>query len=107
MQELGKPSFWDPPADATEEQIREYEEYVAKMLVPDESITTWVDISGDPIERKWRAIGRHVTQISMDSGFMVFGEEGWKQHWSREAYILRESRVPTTLPETDLFAGLA
>ena len=23
------------------------------MLVPDETITTWVDISGDPLDRKW------------------------------------------------------
>jgi hypothetical protein len=106
MKEAGKPSFWDPPEDATPEQIAEQEAFIAKMLVPDERVTTWVDISGDPIERKWRAIQRHVTQIAMDNGFMVFGEEGWKQHWSKEAFILRESRVDTTKPEADLFAGL-
>jgi LmbE family N-acetylglucosaminyl deacetylase len=102
----GQPSFWDPPADATPEQIKEQEEFIAKMLVPDDQITTWIDISGDPIDRKWRAIQRHVTQISMDSGFMVFGEEGWKEHWAKEAYILRESTVDTAKPEDDLFAGL-
>ena len=106
MQESGKPSFWDPPADATPEQVKEQEEFIARMLVPDDQITTWIDISGDPIDRKWRAIQRHVTQISMDSGFMVFGEEGWKEHWAREAYILRESTVDTAKPEDDLFAGL-
>ena len=106
MKQAGKPSFWEPPEDATEEQRREFEEFAAKMLVPDETITTWVDISGDPIDRKWRAIQRHVTQIAMDSGFMVFGEEGWKEHWAQEAFILRESRVDTKKPETDLFAGL-
>jgi N-acetyl-1-D-myo-inositol-2-amino-2-deoxy-alpha-D-glucopyranoside deacetylase len=106
MKETGKPSFWDPPEDATEEQRKEHEAFIAKMLVPDESITTWIDISGDPIERKWRAIQRHVTQIAMDNGFMVFGEEGWKEHWAREAYILRESRIESGIPETDLFAGL-
>jgi LmbE family N-acetylglucosaminyl deacetylase len=107
MKELGKPSFWDPPEDATEEQLREHAEYTAKMLVPDESVTTWIDISGDPIDRKWRAIQRHVTQIAMDSGFMALGEEGWKRHWAKEAFILGESRVETAIPETDLFAGLA
>ncbi len=107
MKTAGKPSFWDPPEEATEEQRREHEEFIAKMLVPDEKITTWVDISGDPIERKWRAIQRHVTQIAMDSGFMVFGEEGWKEHWSKEAFILRESRVESAIPEDDLFAGLS
>jgi N-acetyl-1-D-myo-inositol-2-amino-2-deoxy-alpha-D-glucopyranoside deacetylase len=106
MKESGKPSFWDPPEDATPEQIAEQEAFVAKMLVPDESITTWVDISGDPIDRKWRAIQRHATQIAMDSGFMVFGEEGWKEHWAKESFILRESTVETEKPEDDLFAGL-
>jgi LmbE family N-acetylglucosaminyl deacetylase len=103
----GKPSFWDPPADATDEQIREHAEFAAKLLVPDESITTWVDVSGDPLSRKWRAINRHVTQMAPDSGFLTLAEDGWQRHWSKEAFILRESRVPTTTPETDLFAGLA
>jgi LmbE family N-acetylglucosaminyl deacetylase len=103
----GQPSFWEPPTDATPEQVREFEEFAAKLLVPDESITTWVDVSGDPIDRKWRAIQRHVSQIAMNNGLMTLGEEGWKQHWSREAFILRESRLPEkTTPETDLFAGL-
>ena len=106
MKESGKPSFWDPPEDATPEQIAEHRAFMAKMLVPDESITTWVDISGDPIDRKWRAIQRHATQIAIDSGFMVFGEAGWKEHWAKEAFILRESTVETDKPEDDLFAGL-
>ena len=107
MKQAGKPSFWDPPEDATPEQIAEQEALMAKMLVPDEQITTWVDIGGDPIDRKWRAIQRHVTQIAMDSGFMVFGEEGWKEHWAKEAFILRESTVETDKPEDDLFAGIS
>jgi LmbE family N-acetylglucosaminyl deacetylase len=106
MREAGKPSFWDPPADATPEQLAEHRAFMEKMLVPDESITTWVDISGDPIDRKWRAIQRHVTQIAVDSGFMVFGEAGWKAHWAREAFIRRASRVPVPDEEADLFEGL-
>ena len=57
-------SFWSPPDDATPEQIAEFEEYAAKMLVPDELITTWVDVSGAPLKAKWDAIHEHVTQIS-------------------------------------------
>ena len=57
-------------------------------------------------DRKWAAIHEHVTQISPDSPFMVFGQDGWREHWAKEAYILRESRVETSLPETDLFAGI-
>ena len=62
MQELGLESFWLPPKDATPEQLAEFEAYMAKMLVPDEAITTRVDIS-DVVERKWDALHEHVTQI--------------------------------------------
>jgi N-acetyl-1-D-myo-inositol-2-amino-2-deoxy-alpha-D-glucopyranoside deacetylase len=102
----GKPSFWSPPEDATPEQLAEFEAYMAKMLVPDESITTWIDISGDPLQRKWDAIHEHRTQISDESTFMLFGLDGWREQWSKEAFILRESAVETSVPEDDLFAGL-
>jgi LmbE family N-acetylglucosaminyl deacetylase len=106
LEALGKPSFWSPPQDASEEQLAEFEAYMTRMLVDDDRITAWIDISGDPIERKWRAIHQHVTQMSDESTFMLFGLDGWREAWSREAFILRESTVPTQLPETDLFAGL-
>ena len=104
--ELGVESFWLPPKDATPEQLGEFEAMMAKMLVPDEAITTWVDIS-DTIDLKWEAVRRHVTQISDESPFMKFGLDGWREFWAKETYILRESRVETTFPETDLFAGIS
>ena len=107
LKELGQRSMWEPPEDATPEQVAEFEVYAARMLVPDETITTWLDISGAPVEAKWAAIHEHVTQISDQSPFMLLGLDGWRQGWAKEAYILRESRIPTTLPETDLFAGIA
>ena len=106
LTELGAESFWLPPKDATPEQLAEFEERMAKMLVPDESITTWIDI-GDVLELKWEAIQKHVTQINMDFPFMKFGLDGWRKFWGRESYILRESRVETTVPESDLFAGIS
>jgi LmbE family N-acetylglucosaminyl deacetylase len=106
MKAAGQESFWDIPDDLPPAERAEREAFMAKMLVPDEAITTWVDISGDPMDRKWRAIQRHVTQIAMDSGFMAMGEEGWKSAWTKEAFVLRESRIPTTPPEDDLFAGI-
>ena len=36
LRELGQRSFWEPPEDATPEQIAEFEAFAAKMLVPDE-----------------------------------------------------------------------
>jgi LmbE family N-acetylglucosaminyl deacetylase len=106
LRESGQRSFWEPPEDATPEQIAEFEAYSAKMLVPDESITTWIDIEGAPLEAKWAAIHEHVTQISNDNPFMLLGLDGWRDGWGREAFILRESRIESALPETDLFAGI-
>jgi mycothiol S-conjugate amidase len=106
LREAGQRSFWEPPEDATPEQLAEFEAYSAKMLVPDESITTWVDVAGAPLEAKWAAIHEHVTQISDDSPFMLLGLDGWRDGWGSEAYILRESRIESALPETDLFAGI-
>jgi N-acetyl-1-D-myo-inositol-2-amino-2-deoxy-alpha-D-glucopyranoside deacetylase len=107
MEDLGEESFWTPPKDATPEQLAEWEDYQAKMLVPDESITTWVDVSGEPLDRKWAALREHATQIAFENPFFRFGIEGWREWWSREAFILRESAVETRLPEEDLFAGVA
>lgn len=106
MAERGERSPWMPPKDATPEQLAEYEAWMAKMLVPDESITTRVDV-GPYVEAKWNAIGKHLTQMGTDSPILSLGLDGWRRHWSTETLILLESRVPAALPETDLFAGLA
>ncbi|TFG67657.1 MAG: N-acetyl-1-D-myo-inositol-2-amino-2-deoxy-alpha-D-glucopyranoside deacetylase [Thermomicrobiales bacterium] len=106
MRESGHKSFWSVPDDATPEKIAEMEAFAAKMLVPDEAVTTWLDVSGAPLQAKWDAIHEHVTQISDESPFMLMGFDGWRESWANEAYILRESRVETSLPETDLFAGI-
>jgi mycothiol conjugate amidase Mca len=105
LEELGAESFWLPPKDATPEQLAEFEETIGRMLVPDEHITTRVDIS-DVIDRKWNALREHVTQISDDFPMVRFGLESWREFWNQETFILRESRVETTRPETDVFAGL-
>ena len=75
------------------------------MLVPDEAITAWIDIS-DVIDERWAAIKAHVTQISDDNPFVRFGKEAWAEYWTREAFVRRESRVPAPDREDDLFAGL-
>ena len=102
----GLPNPWAPPDDATPEQLAEMEAEAAKMLVPDDTITTWIDISGEPLDRKWAALAEHVTQIAADFPMVALGLDGWRELWSREAYILRESRVETVIPEDDLFAGI-
>jgi N-acetyl-1-D-myo-inositol-2-amino-2-deoxy-alpha-D-glucopyranoside deacetylase len=106
LRAAGKPSFWDLPDDATPEQVAEHETHIARMLVPDETITTWVDIAGAPLEAKWRALRRHVTQISDDFPLVALGLDGWRELWSKEAFVVRESRVPPEIPESSPFDGL-
>jgi N-acetyl-1-D-myo-inositol-2-amino-2-deoxy-alpha-D-glucopyranoside deacetylase len=101
----GHQSPWAPPADASPEQLAEFEERWSRMTVPDEAVTTWVDV-GAYLEARWRALHRHVTQISQDGPFAAIGVEGWRELGGRETFILREARVPTTMPEDELFAGL-
>jgi N-acetyl-1-D-myo-inositol-2-amino-2-deoxy-alpha-D-glucopyranoside deacetylase len=101
----GKTSPWEAPEGLTDEAREAFEARMRRILVPDESITTWVDIS-EVLDRKWAAIRRHVSQISEDGPFLALGLDGWREAWSREAFILRESRVKTRLPETSLFGGL-
>jgi N-acetyl-1-D-myo-inositol-2-amino-2-deoxy-alpha-D-glucopyranoside deacetylase len=105
MEAEGEQSFWSEPADASPEELEAWRARMARMLVPDESITTWVDIS-DVLDQKWAAIGRHVTQMAPDNPFLRFGVDAWREFWSKEAYILREARIDVDLPESDLFAGL-
>jgi N-acetyl-1-D-myo-inositol-2-amino-2-deoxy-alpha-D-glucopyranoside deacetylase len=105
MEAIGERSWWSEPADASPEELEAWRARMAKMLVPDESITTWIDVA-DVIEQKWAAIWKHRTQMSPDSPFLRFGADAWREFWAREAYILRESRVPAPTPETDVFAGL-
>jgi N-acetyl-1-D-myo-inositol-2-amino-2-deoxy-alpha-D-glucopyranoside deacetylase len=105
MEAAGESSIFSQPENATPEQLAAWQAQMARMLVPDDQITTWIDVS-NVLDRKWAAIGRHVTQMSTTSTFLRFGIEAWRDYWSREAYILRESRVATETPETDVFAGL-
>jgi len=105
MKDLGR-SWGEPPEDASDDERAEFEARMAKMLIPDDQITTRVDV-GPYLDRKFSALRRHATQMATDHPFLAFGVEGWREYWPYEAFVLRESRVPTTLPESDLFAGLA
>jgi N-acetyl-1-D-myo-inositol-2-amino-2-deoxy-alpha-D-glucopyranoside deacetylase len=105
MEEIGERSFWTPPQDATPEQVAEFEAFAARMLVPDDAITAWVDVS-DVLDRRWEAIRAHVTQISDENPFVRFGPDAWAEYWNREAFVRRETRVAAPAHETDLFTGI-
>jgi len=105
MEAMGKPTFWSPPENATPDELAEFEANTARMLVTDESITTRIDVS-EVLDQKFRALQRHVTQIGPDFPWIAIGLDGWREISTTETFILRESRVETVIPETNLFAGI-
>jgi mycothiol S-conjugate amidase len=52
------------------------------------------------------ALLAHATQIDPKSFFFTTPMEWQQRLWPTEEYELARSRVPVTLPETDLFAGI-
>ena len=72
----------------------------------DDRITTVIDVA-DFFDVRLDALIAHATQVDPTSPFW-FGlpREEARQLQPGEDYILAQSRVPTTLPEDDLFAGL-
>ncbi|MGO4383731.1 mycothiol conjugate amidase Mca [Specibacter sp. RAF43] len=67
--------------------------------------TTQVDC-GEFFEKRDDALRAHATQVDPDGFFFAVSPEMQRKVWPWEDYSLIVSRVPTTLPENDLFAGL-
>jgi N-acetyl-1-D-myo-inositol-2-amino-2-deoxy-alpha-D-glucopyranoside deacetylase len=106
MTEIDGEDPWAPPPDATPEQLAAFEATVARMLTPDESITAWIDLDDDALQRKWEALREHVTQIRADSWFVKVGLEGWREIWNQETFVLTHSTVDPSGREADRFEGL-
>jgi N-acetyl-1-D-myo-inositol-2-amino-2-deoxy-alpha-D-glucopyranoside deacetylase len=105
MRELGHNPWNEPGPGATDEERAAYEAFMAKLLVPDERVTTKVDVNVF-LDAKFAAMRAHATQLAPDFPFLAVGVEGWREFWPYEAFILRGARVETAAPEDDLFAGL-
>ena len=105
LHERGLRTFWDPPADATPEQRATFDAWIAQMTIDPATITTRVDVA-PWAERRFAALRCHATQISIDNPLLALGPDAWRELGGQEAFVLRESRVPATPPETDLFAGI-
>jgi mycothiol conjugate amidase Mca len=74
--------------------------------IPDEQVTTTIDCR-DLLGHKRRALLAHRSQMSPDFPLLRIPEEVQREHFGSEHYTLALSHVPTTLPEDDLFAGIA
>ncbi len=106
MEALGHTTRWSRPTDPA--QLAQWEEFISRSTVDDEAITTRIDIRAY-VGRRVAAMRAHRTQIAADGPFSaLFGlpEASREPLMSTETFILRESRVPASRPELDLFAGL-
>lgn len=61
---------------------------------------------GDYFEKRDQALKAHATQVDPDGFFFAVSASMQRKVWPWEDYSLIESRVKTSLPEKDLFAGL-
>ncbi|WP_243738234.1 mycothiol conjugate amidase Mca [Cellulomonas shaoxiangyii] len=73
--------------------------------VPERPVTTRVECA-DYFPQRDAALRSHATQIDPEGWFFAVPREVELAQWRTEEFELAESRVPTTLPEDDLFAGI-
>lgn len=73
--------------------------------VPDAHVTAAVDVR-PWLDAKWRALRAHHSQLGPESFFLNVPEALREEAFGTEWFALQRGRVPTVLPEDDLFAGL-
>jgi len=76
-----------------------------EFITPDDWVTTAVNCR-DQLGRKRQALSAHRSQLTEDFAMLSVPEEVLREHFPSEFFQLVVSRVPTGLPETDVFAGL-
>lgn len=69
-------------------------------------VTTRIECA-EFFEQRDRALLAHATQIDPNGDFFRAPIEWQQRLWPTEEYELARSRVPVTLPETDLFTGVS
>ncbi|GHS87811.1 mycothiol S-conjugate amidase [Actinomycetota bacterium] len=88
-----------------ESPFGEWVESRAAREIPEREVTTLVECA-DWFGARDDALRAHATQIDPDGFFFAMPRDLEREVWPYEEYELAISRVPTTLPEDDLFAGV-
>ena len=91
----GEPSPYEP-------MIRKFEESSSDIM---QRVTTQVECADFFINRS-EALRAHATQIDPDGPFLVSPPQVQAQLWPTEEFELAQTRVRTSFPEDDLFAGV-
>jgi LmbE family N-acetylglucosaminyl deacetylase len=94
MRELGA---WDEVESATDSMESE-------IGLPDEEITTWVDIR-EFASQKYESLAAHASQ-SENIFFLQMGLEKFTELMGVETFVRVHDTTGAALPEADLFAGL-
>ena len=73
--------------------------------IPEREVTTRIECAGFFPARD-AALRAHATQVDPNGFFFAIPRDLEAEVWPVEEYELAESRVPSSLPENDLFAGI-
>lgn len=90
------------PGSERTEQMAELKEWMGARPA---TATTHVDC-GEFFDTRDNALRAHASQVPPDSRFFFWPNELQREVWPFEDYELARSLVETTLPESDLFAGI-
>ena len=92
-------------AAGLESPFGEWVESRAMREIPERAVTTRIPCA-PWFDRRDAALRAHATQIDPSGFFFAIPRDLEADVWPVEEYELAESRVPVTLPEDDLFAGI-
>lgn len=81
------------------------QDYVERVASRPNTRTTSVPVA-EFFDKRDAALRAHESQVEPDHPFFFWPNDLLRRAWPFEDYRLVESRVPTTLPEDDLFAGI-
>jgi mycothiol S-conjugate amidase len=84
-------------------KLTEMREWMARERGP--KPTTFVP-AGEFFDVRDEALRQHASQVAPDSDFFFWPNDIQRDAWPTEDFQLISSTVETTLPETDLFAGI-
>ena len=92
-------------ARGLESPFGEWVESRAAREIPEREVTTRV-VCADWFDARDAALRAHATQIDPTGLFFAIPRDVEREDWPFEEFELAESRVPTSVPEDDLFAGV-
>ena len=80
-------------------------EWAAAAEAVKATYTSFVDV-GEQLPARRAALLAHRTQIDPDSHWMRLPDDAIRAAFPYEEFVLASSQVPTSIPESDLFAGI-